>query len=314
MTAGSFSRPGAIDLSALGRPPGPARPAGAPGAGGGGYVVEVTEQSFQVDVVEQSVTVPVVLDFWADWCEPCKRLSPVLERLAEEYAGRFLLGKVDVDANQQLAAAVGAQSIPLVIAVVGGQPVPLFQGALGEAEVRRYLDELLKVAAANGVSGTAAPRQQPGAGAPTEPSPETGAPAGDPRLAAAEAALERGDYDGAVEAYRAVLAQTPADAGAGAGLARAQLLARTSGLDAAAVRAAATASPDDVSSQLRAADLDLVGGHVDDAFDRLLDLVERTGGAERDLVRRHLLEQFSVVGDEDPRVRSARRRLATALF
>jgi putative thioredoxin len=310
MTAGNFSRPGAIDLSALGRAAGSSAPPGTAPGGAGSYVVDVTEQSFQADVVNQSLTVPVVLDFWADWCEPCRRLSPVLEKLAEEYAGRFLLGKVDVEANQQLAAAVGAQSIPLVIAVVGGQPVPLFQGALPEADVRQYLEELLKVAAANGITGTAAPRQPADAG---EAVPPEAQPVGDPALVAAEAALARGDHDAAVAAYQAVLAQRPADPAATAGLARAELLARTSGLDAATVRAAAR-DPQDIASQLQVADLDLVGGHVDDAFDRLLDLVARTAGSERDQARRHLLDQFAVVGDEDPRVSSARRRLANALF
>jgi putative thioredoxin len=311
MTAGNFSRPGAIDLSALARPTGPAAPPGAAPGGAGAYVVDVTEQSFQADVVNQSLTVPVVLDFWADWCEPCRRLSPVLEKLAGEYAGRFVLGKVDVEANQQLAAAVGAQSIPLVIAVVGGQPVPLFQGALPEADVRQYLEELLKVAAANGITGTAAPRQVADAG---EAVPPEAQPVGDPALVAAEAALARGDHEAAVAAYQAVLAQRPADPAATAGLARAQLLARTSGLDATAVRAAAAADPEDIASQVQAADLDLVGGHVDDAFDRLLELISRTVGSERDQARRHLLEHFAVVGDEDPRVSTARRRLANALF
>ena len=311
MTAGHFSRPGAIDLSALSATPKSSSSPRSPGQPGvaGAYVRDVTEETFQADVVEASMTVPVVMDFWAEWCGPCKQLSPVLERLADEHAGRFLLAKIDVDANQQLAAAVGAQSIPLVIAVVRGQPVPLFQGALPEAEVRRYLDELLKVAAANGVTGRAAPEPSV-----TESVGEQTEPAGNPRLAAAESALERGDLDAAIAAYEQALTQVPNDPEATGGLARARLVARTRDLDVAAVRAAAAEKPDDVPAQLAAADVELLGGHVDDAFRRLIETVARTGGEQRDQARRHLLDLFVAVGDDDPRVRSARQRLAAALF
>ena len=311
MTAGHFSRPGAVDLSALSGTPGPTQRAastGEPGAAGS-YVLDVTEESFQADVIEKSMTVPVVMDFWADWCGPCKQLSPILERLAGDYAGRFVLAKIDVDANHQLAAAVGAQSIPLVIAVVRGQPVPLFQGALPEAEVRRFLDELLKVAAANGVTGRAEP--SPAAGTPVD---EQAQRPGDARLGEAEAAIERGDLDAAIAAYEKVLAQAPGDREATSGLARARLLARSRNLDPVAVRADAADRRDDVSAQAAAADLDVLGGHVDDAFQRLIELVARTNGEARDQARRHLLELFMAVGEDDPRVRSARQRLAAALF
>src|SRR3954453_15627078 len=147
--------PGAVDLSGLkARAQQPAPPAGAaPPAGSSAYVLDVTEDSFQAEVIDRSAQVPVLIDFWAEWCGPCKQLSPVLERLAAEAAGSWILAKVDVDANQRLAAAFQGQSIPSVFAVIAGQPVPLFQGAVPEQQLRPVLDEVLRVAAANGLPG-----------------------------------------------------------------------------------------------------------------------------------------------------------------
>lgn len=316
MTSASFSRPGAIDLSSLsgsaqggpGSTGSGAGPGGAP-VGPGGFVVDASEQTFQADIVDRSIEVPVVIDFWASWCEPCKQLSPILEKLAGEYAGRFVLAKIDIEANQRIAQAAQVQSIPLVVGVLKGQIVPLFQGALPEDQVRQYLDELLRVAGANGVSGTA----QPVGGAPVEAEEET-EPAADPRYAEADAALERGDLDGAIAAYEKLLDQTPGDAQAQAGMASAQLLRRTRDVSATQVRQEAADAPSDVRAQCAAADLDLVGGHVDDAFTRLVETVRRVSGADRDTARKHLLELFDVVGPEDPRVRKARQALASALF
>ncbi|MCC9306936.1 thioredoxin [Kitasatospora sp. RB6PN24] len=276
-------------------------------AAAAGYplVIDVTEETFETEVVQRSTEVPVVIDFWAEWCGPCKQLSPILERLAEEYAGRIVLAKIDVDANQLIAQQFGIQGIPAVMAVVAGQLVPLFQGAENEANVRKVLDQLILVAEQRfGVVGGTV-----GAGAPAAPA----APS-DPALNAAHEALDRGDLGGAIQAYQNVLAEQPGNTEAKLGLAQAELLRRVEGFDPQAVRTAAANDPKDVRAQLDAADLDLVGGHVEDAFGRLLDVVSRTAGADRDTARLRLLELFEVIGPEDPRVTTARTALARLLF
>ncbi|MET9403516.1 tetratricopeptide repeat protein [Kitasatospora sp. NPDC002965] len=271
-------------------------------------VIDVTEDTFETEVVQRSTEVPVVIDFWAEWCGPCKQLSPILERLAEEYAGRIVLAKIDVDSNQLIAQQFGIQGIPAVMAVVAGQLVPLFQGAENEANVRKVLDQLILVAEQRfGIVGGAG---LPGGG---ESAEAPGRPE-DPALAAAHDALDRGDLGGAVQAYENVLAEQPGNTEAKLGLAQAELLRRVEGLDLQAVRAAAAADPKNVEVQLQAADLDLVGGHVEDAFGRLVNTVGRTFGEERNAVRVRLLELFEVIGTEDPRVTAARQALARVLF
>ncbi|MGK5632334.1 tetratricopeptide repeat protein [Streptomyces sp. URMC 123] len=274
-------------------------------------VIDVDEAGFEREILQRSTEVPVVIDFWAEWCGPCKQLGPLLEKLAEEYAGRFVLAKIDVDANQMLAQQFGVQGIPAVYAVVAGQALPLFQGAAPETQIRQVLDQLIDAA-----------EQRFGiVGAPVEPGAETAAeaperPAGpyDHALDAARAALDSGDLGGAVRAYENVLADDPANPEAKLGLAQAQLLRRVQGMDPQAVRKAAADNPGDVTAQIEAADLDLVGGHVEDAFGRLVDTVRRTAGDDREAARVRLLELFEVVGAEDPRVVSARTALARVLF
>ncbi|HEX6447632.1 MAG TPA: tetratricopeptide repeat protein [Streptosporangiales bacterium] len=306
MSSQNFSAAGAVDLSALAARSQASAPAGD-GTSAGGLVLDVTEQNFEAEVLQRSMTVPVVIDFWADWCQPCKQLSPVLERLIASYGGRLVLAKIDADANQRLAAAAQIQSLPTVLGVLKGQLVPLFMGALPEADVQRYLDELLKVAEANGVTGRVEAGDGAGADAPQEP-------VADPKYAAADEALGNGDLPGAIAAYEKILASEPADEIATAGLARAKLLDRTQGLDVRQVRDAAAADPADAAAQCAAADLDVYHGNVDDAFNRLVATVKRVSGDDRDKVRQHLLELFTAVGTKDPRVAKARRALASALF
>jgi putative thioredoxin len=311
---------GAVDLGALAK----RRPAsgngspsadGAPGAAGGapsGLVIDVTDATFVADVIQRSSTVPVVIDFWADWCQPCKQLSPVLERLAAEFGGKFLLAKVDLDANPQLGQAFQVQSIPAVFAVLKGQPVPLFQGAQPEAQVRAVLTELLRAATANGVTGTVevAGATDSDNAADAEPV-EAPLP---PLIQAAYDAIDRGDLDEAVRSYQAALKEMPGDEEARLGLAQVKLLQRAQGVDPVRARALAAQDPSDVEAQLLVADVDVLAGHIEDAFARLVDTVRITAGPEREKVRLHLVELFDVVGAQDPRVAAARLKLANALF
>lgn len=304
---GSVMR-GAVDLSSLrNRPQTPTAPAEASAAGAASSLVfDATDASFG-QVLELSRTVPVVVDLWAEWCEPCKQLSPVLEKVVVELGGRLVLAKVDVDANPQLAQGFRAQSIPMVVALVGGQPVPLFTGVVPEQQVRDVFAQLLQVAAQNGVTGVV-----PVEGAPVDEDPaEAPLP---PLHAEAFAAIEEGDYAHAADAYERALAENPRDADARAGLGQVRLLARVQGADLTAARAAAAAAPLDPEAQFLVADLDLSGGHVDDAFGRLLELFAALPADERAPVRERLLELFGLVGDEDARVIRARSRLASLLF
>lgn len=299
---GNFSPHGAVDLAALAKQ----REIREAGAGGGAnaaaIVVDVTDTTFEQDVVQQSMTVPVVIDFWATWCAPCKQLSPILEKFAAADAGKWVLAKVDVDANPQLSAAAQVQSIPTVMVVWQGQVIPGFAGALPEAQVRDFLDQVIALTGDN----DSAPEGE------SEPGGE--GEAVDPAVEAAESALERNDFDADAAAYERLLTERPGDPAAETGLARVRLMQRTEGHQTDQVLAAAAAQPTDVPAQTLAADFELLGGEVEPAFDRLLTLVAAQTGDEREQAKEHLLSLLDLVGNEDPRVLSARRRLASALF
>lgn len=305
-----FSRPGAVDLSGLksGAPPagGPGGP--APAAGSGAYSVDLDESNFQTEV-QRSVQVPVVLSFWSRQEPASVQLNASLETLADEFAGKFLFAKVDVDANPQIVQAVGVPGAPLVAVALGGRLAPLAQENIPIDELRQVLDQVVQSAVANGMTGRVEPRSG-ATGAEEEPAE----PASDPKYAEAEEALATGDLDGAVAAYQRVLQDNPGDEEARTGLARVQLVARTRGVDLHQAREAAAADPGDVEAQIRVADVDLMGGHVEDAFDRLVSTVARVFGDDRDRVRTHLVELFEIVGHDDPRVRTFRTRLANALY
>jgi len=270
-------------------------------------VLDVTHESFEADVVLQSKTVPVIIDLWATWCEPCKQLSPILESLAHEYAGRWVLAKIDVDAQQKLAAAFQVQSIPAVFVAVAGQVAPLFQTVLPEVQVRQVIEAVLQQAASIGVTGTVTS----GVSSNNEAEQVTEV-VSDPRFDNAEAALEEGDWDAAEVAYKEVLTATPADVIAQIGLLNVQLLKRTDGMDFDAV----FAHRDDLSfeNQLAVADAEFMCNEYDSAFKRLTELVRVTAGAERDIVRTRLLDYFAIVGPDDSAVVQGRLALSNALF
>lgn len=305
------SMAGAVDLSSLAarRDAPAASPQNAAASAPVGVVVDVGDADFG-SVIELSNTVPVIIDLWAEWCGPCKQLSPILERIVASYGGRMVLAKVDVDANPQLAQAFQAQSIPAVLAIIGGRPAPLFTGALPEAQVQEVLNQVLEFAAQQGINGSVPVDGVESAGEEAEPAE----PPLPPLHQQAYDALDRGDHDAAIEAFEQAVTQNPRDREAIAGLAQVRLLARLAGATADDVRAAAAANPSDVTAQMAVVDLDITGGHVEDAFARMLDLVAATSGEERQEVRLRLLDLFEVVGIDDPRVGAARRRLTTLLY
>ena len=315
MSMNSPSLRGAVDLSALvNRPPAAAptaREALAGDASGSPLIINATDANFAA-VLELSRQVPVVVDLWATWCAPCTQLTPILEKLVLEYAGRLVLAKVDVDQNPQLAQAFGAQSIPTIAAVVGGQPVPMFTGALPEAQVRDVFEQLLAVAAQNGVSGVIP--QGPGTEAASSEAEAPAAPPLPPRHQEAFDAIERGDYPAAQAAYKAALAENPKDADAQAGLAQVNLIARLHGKTLEAIRNLAAAEPANLDAQLDVVDLDISGGHIEDGFARLLELFATASPENKNRIRERLLELFDVVGSTDPRVSAARSKFASLLY
>src|SRR6201996_1778148 len=306
------------------------------GAGDGAVaVIDVTEETFNTEVVERSRTTPVIIDLWAEWCGPCKQLSPVLEKLAGEADGQWVLAKVDVDANQRLAQALQVQSIPMVVAVIGGQLVDVFLGALPEAQVKQWIGQVVAAAEQITAGAAGAPADggeqpagaaQPGPGGPSgRPGPGgpggpmgPGGPGGpdpsNPAYAEAQEAMQRGDMDAAADAFRRVLAATPADPVAKVGLARVELFRRLDSYDEAKVRREAAEHPDDVAAQGQVADIEVGAGHVEEAFDRLLGVVRRTSGGQGDEARKQLIGLFDIFPPQDPRVKKARGQLSSLLF
>lgn len=318
----SFAAGGAVDLSPLVQrsmqtataPVSASAGGAAAGAAAPGQIVDVpslvldvTDETF-AQIAQLSTVVPIVVDLWAEWCQPCKTLGPILERITHAFEGKVLLAKVDVDTNPQLAQAFQAQSIPTVAAIIGGKPVSLFQGAIPEQQVVEVFTQLVGLAHENGVTGRA---QAPGTAVEGD---ETAEPELPQLHQEAFDAIERGDYTAAVTAYEKAIVQNPRDTDAQAGLAQVRLLQRLQGKSLDEIRARASAEPDNVDAQLDVADLDVSGGHVEDAFARLLDLFARVDDEQKQLLRERLLELFDTVGLGDPRVVVARRQLTSLLY
>lgn len=296
----AYSNSGIVDLSTLApRPPAP------PGTS---FVVDMDEQNFE-QVVQKSMRHPIIVEFWSPQSEN-QAVSGDLRDLATSAAGTFLLARANVEAYPQIAQAFGVQAVPTVMGVIGGQVAPLFQGTRPKAEIAAVIDQLLALAAQNGVVGRADPVEASASSGDGEASE----PPADPRFDAADARLEAGDFAGAVEEFDKLLAEAPNDRMALAGKAQAGLLSRASGVDQASILASMQADPDDVDTQLSVADLEMLAGQMDAAFARLISIIRSTAGADRDRVRVRLLELFDTMDPADPMVLKARRDLATALY
>ncbi|WP_040925780.1 thioredoxin [Saccharomonospora marina] len=303
---------GAVDLSGLKARADAARQQPSQGGGqqsqggrpaAGAAVIDVTEATFQAEVVERSLQQLVVVDLWADWCGPCKQLSPVLEKLAAESNGAWVLAKIDVDANPRISQLFGVQSIPTVVAIAGGQPVDAFSGAQPEPQLRQWIGQLLE-ALQDKLPGVQAAQQEGG---------EEGEPGQDPRFVEAEDAFERGDFAAAEAAYQRILDSEPGNEQAKAALVQVRFAARAADTDPSAV-ARADAAPDDLEAQFAAADHEVAVGQVESGFGRLVAAVRRTAGDDRNRVREHLVGLFELFDPADERVIKARRDLASALY
>lgn len=309
---------GAVDLSSFApasKPAGPSSGASAQASGDSGgaggpaaaLVVDVDASSLR-DVAELSARVPVIVVLHSPRSQVSTDLAAVLERLAGQYAGRFQVARVNVDAAPEVAQALQAQAVPTVMALIAGQPVPMFQGTVPEDQLRSILDQLLEVAAANGVSGTIAVDAAAGADARSREPEETEVER------AAREALEAGDFAAAEEVYTHAIAQNPGDEELKVARNQVRLAARLDGKDPHELLVAADAEPADLEAFLAGADAALSLGDVNAALGRALEAVRTHQGEERETARLRLLEFFEIIGPTAPEVAQARRRLATMLY
>lgn len=269
-------------------------------------VLDITDATFE-QLMQLSSVVPVVVLLGGDNCAPCDELEPTLVTITKTLGGKTLLARVNVTHNPGLQQAFQVQQLPTVVAVIAGQAIPMFAGVQPEPQIQELFAQLLTLAAQNGVTGQVNAPDLDGSDATPEPTVN-------PEHLPGIEALERGDYPAAIAAYEQVLARAPRDAEAQAALAQAKLLHRLSGVQMAQVREQAAENPTDLQAQMLVADLDLSGGHVEDAFLRLLDLFTAVDQDDRNVIRERLLELFDVVGQADPRVSAARAQLTNLLF
>ncbi|MDT4893120.1 MAG: putative thioredoxin [Pseudonocardiales bacterium] len=301
---------GAVDLAAVqARNEAAARAAEAPPPAPGQSVVHVTEATFQAEVLDRSFQVPVLIEVRSARAPGSEQLSQLLERLAAEANGAWILAVIDVEENPRLIQALQVRAVPTVYAVIGGQLVPGFEGVLPEDQLRDFLDAVAQAGREAGLSAVppVADDDDDAAepAAPEEPE--------DPRFVAAEEALENGDFGLAAQRYQAILDAEPNNTEAALALLQTKLLQRIESVDPDAA-ARADAAPDDIDAQLAAADLAMAGGDAGGALQRLLGTLGGTTGDDRDRVRARLLQYFDLLGSDDPRVAPARREMARVLF
>ena len=277
----------AVDLSSLGKPA-PDTTTPLPG-------IEVTPLNLQAEVLPLSETKPVIVLCWSPRSGESVELLRTFGKLEGEYEGKWVLAQVNADKEVAVAQALQVRTIPFGVVFIGGQAVPFLEQLLSEAQLREVLNKILTLAAQQGVG--------------EEPVEET-----EPEEDEALAALDQGDYVTAEAAYRRLIARKPTDSYAKLGLAQVQLLARTHGLDAAKIMEDAIKSPDDIELQIQCADVEVMSGYLEPAFDRLLRLLVLFDGDEQKRIKDRLLELFALVDPADPRVMKARTQLANALF
>lgn len=292
---------GIIDLAALKQPAGDPVGTGAAGSPAA-HEVAVTEQGLE-QLIADSQQIPTLMLVTSARVPGGEAFLAALRRGVDARGGALRLALVDADTQQRVAAALRVQQLPTLLLLIQGQLQPIVQSVLPETEIDPLLTQIVDLA-----------RQQGMDVAGTEPAPGAEEPPLPPLIAEAYAAIERGDLEAAVAAYRRQLQESPSDAEAKAGLATVSLMRRTQGIEPAAAREAAAQRPADLEAQLLVADLDMLGGHVEDAFGRLLDQLRGADAETRDTVRTRLLELFEVAGPADPRVAPARRRMANLLF
>ena len=309
---------GAVDLEALKHQvkAEPGQAGGAPAAGG--YVIDTTENTFQA-MVQTSATFPIVLLLWVSTDDRLFSMARALGDAVNGLNGQIQLSRIDIATNPSIAQALQVQGAPALFALISGRPMPLLQGLPGDDELKQLTDEvipkIIQAAAQSGVNGTA-----PYSGDPdSDAAASTGATGADteqvpPEHAEAHRLAEEGDYAGAAAEYARVMESDPSDALAAREHAKALLLARSGSADVREVRAAAAAAPDDVEAQLAVADIDMIGGQIQDAFDRLLDFLAAGHKGDLEAVRQRLLEYFTIPEPTDPRLARARRRLATLMY
>ena len=277
----------AYDLSGLGKPK-PDTSSPMPG-------LEITAQNLSAEILPLSATKPVVLVVWSARSPESVEMIRTLGKLALADQGTWVLGRVEAETQPQVAQALQTQTLPYGIAFINNQPIPFTEQALNETQLREVITKLLTLAAQQGVGE-----------APVE--------VAEPEEDEALAALEAGNFTAAKDAYQRLLNRKPSDPYAKIGLAQVELLIRTDGIDMAAVLAAAAADPTNIELALQSADIAVLNGDIEQAFEHLIFLVSKNQGDTRKVIKERLLELFGLIDAQDPRLIKARAALANVLF